>query len=404
MRALLVHNNFGVQGGAEVFFHEIGRLLEAHGHDVAKFSCAEEGLDAPYAEDFPEVSHYADGGILAKAVRVPSIIYNRDARDKMAKVIAEFRPDIVHGFAIYGRLTPAVLDAAKDAQVPVVLSCNDYKHICPNYKLFHHGRVCEDCKAGQFINAVKNRCCHNSLPVSAASALEAYVHAGMDIWRKNVDRFLFASQFMASKTEEFWGEGRIQLDFLQNPFDASAHHVEPNAGQSILYFGRLIEEKGVGHLIEAARLRPDVHVTIVGDGPDRTQIERASAQLDNVRFVGPAWGDDLKQHLFEARAVVVPSLWHENFPYVILQAFAAGKPVIGSRRGGIPELVESGPHGWLYEAEQVDQLAEVMAGVCAQKDAKILEMGDKARRYVAATFNDDAIFAQLSRIYAEVIQ
>lgn len=403
MKVLLTHNNYTVQGGAEVFYHEIGRLLEANGHQVARFSCAEEGLDAPHSGYYPQVAHYASGGLLSKLARVPSVIYNRDARAHMARLIADFRPDIVHGFAIYGRLTPAILDAARDAGVPVVLSCNDYKHICPNYKLFHHGHLCEDCKGGRFHSALRNRCCHGSLAVSAVSMIEAYVHDRLDLWRKNVDCFLFASRFMAAKTEEFWGKDRVAMDFLRNPFDAAAHHVPVHAGEYMLYFGRLIDEKGVDVLIEAARQAPDVPVVIVGDGPDRAALERVAQALDNVRVVGPAWGDALKEWLHGARAVVVPSLWHENFPYVILQAFAAGKPVIGAERGGIPELVNDGPHGWLFDPSDANALTGRMRGVAALPDQTLVDMGSAAQRYVAAQFNDARIYADLQRIYDRVI-
>lgn len=403
MRILLTHNNYSVQGGAEVFYHEIGRMLEAHGHTVARFSCAEDGLDAPEARYFPQVPHYASGGLLSKAVRVPSVIYNRDARARMAQLIADFRPDLIHGFAIYGRLTPAILDAARAAKVPVVLSCNDYKHICPNYKLFHHGKLCEDCKGGRFHSALRNRCCHDNVAVSAVSTVEAYVHDRLDIWRKNVDCFLFASRFMAAKTEEFWGKGRVQMDFLRNPFDATAHHVPVHAGDYMLYFGRLIGEKGVDVLVEGARSAPEVPVVIVGDGPDRSKLEQAAASLDNVRVVGPAWGAELKGWLHGARAVVVPSLWHENFPYVILQAFAAGKPVIGAERGGIPELVSAGPHGWLFDPLDVRALSALLTKVHNLGDHAIAEMGEATQSYVAAQFNDEKICADLKRIYERVL-
>ncbi|MCR9185098.1 MAG: glycosyltransferase [Halieaceae bacterium] len=402
MRILLAHNNYTVQGGAEVFCHEIGRLLEANGHEVARFSCAEDGLDAPHAAYFPQVAHYAGGNLLSKIARVPRVIYNRNARDAMARLIADFRPDIVHAFAIYGRLTPGILDAAREARVPVVLSCNDYKHICPNYKLFHHGHLCEDCKGGRFHSALRNRCCHDSVAVSAVSMLEGYVHSRLDLWRKNVDCFLFASRFMADKTEEFWGKGRVAMDFLRNPFDATAHHVTLHAGDYMLYFGRLIEEKGVDVLVKAAQRAPDVPVVIVGDGPDRAALEQVAQTLDNVRVVGPAWGETLKEWLRGARAVVVPSLWHENFPYVILQAFAAGKPVIGAERGGIPELVGDGAHGWLFDPLDAEALRTCMRGVCALPDTTLLEMGAAAQSYVAAQFNDTRIYADLHRIYKKV--
>lgn len=407
MRVLLVHNNYNVGGGAEVFFHEIGRVLEKKGHEVVKFCCAEDDIAARYAEYFPKVDYFDDGSVLAKAARVPSVIYNRDAKAGMARTLEDFQPDIVHGFAIYGRLTPSILDAASEAGVPAVLSCNDYKHICPNYKLFHHGRLCEDCKGGRFYSAILNRCCHDSLAVSTVSALEAYAQNSIDVWRKNVDRFLFASRFMEAKTHEFWGQSQVKTDILQNPFDASEHYIEPHAGDSILYFGRLVEEKGVNMLLDAARQCPDVPVVIVGDGPDRPQVETAAAELSNVLFVGPMWGEGLKQYLRNARAVVVPSLWHENFPYVILQAFASGKPVIGSRRGGIPELVQAGRHGWLFEplgGAGVAELATIMQQAAQLSGDEVISMGLQAQRFVSETFNDDAIYADLERIYGEVVK
>ncbi len=403
MRILLAHNNFTPQGGAEVFYHEVGRVLAENGHEVAYFSCAEEGLETPWAKYFPEVEDFREGGTLSKAARVPSTIYNRKARDAFARLIADFKPDIIHAFAIYVRLTPAILDAARAAKVPVVLSCNDYKHICPNYKLYHSGDICEDCKSGAFRHALQNRCCHGSTAISAASMVEAYVHNRMDIWRKNVSCFLFASRFMAQKTEEFWGEDRVEIDFLRNPFDASAHVLPPSAGEYILYFGRLIDEKGVDVLLDAAALAPDVPVVVVGDGPDLAVLTARAKDMPNVKVVGPAWGDALKTWLAGARAVVVPSLWHENFPYVILQAFAAGLPVIGSQRGGIPEMLEAGDFGWTYEAKDPEALAALLKQVKTMPNETIAKMGAAAQAYVVEEFSDTRIYTRLQEIYKRVL-
>lgn len=406
MRILIVHNNYTVQGGAEVFFHEVGRVLEENGHEVARFAAAEEGLDAPHADLFPAAADYRNGNLWARASRLPKLIYNREAKEAFARMIERFRPDVIHAFAIYVRLTPSILEAAREAGVPVVISCNDYKHICPNYKLFHHGRVCTECKGGRFHRALINRCCHGSLAVSAASMIEAYYHEWRNLWRGNVSTFLFASRFMADRTEEFWGKDEVKIDFLRNPFDAEKNYVEPNVGNYILYFGRLIEEKGLDVLLDASALAPDVPVVVVGDGPDRSAIEARATGLNNVRVVGPAWGAELHEWLKGARAVVVPSIWHENFPYVILQAFAASVPVIGSRRGGIPELVEpadgDGPLGWTYEATDPAALAERMRHVLDMSETDIASMGRASQAYVREEFSDAAIYGRLMKIYRDV--
>ncbi len=103
-------------------------------------------------------------------------------------------------------------------KVPVVISCNDYKHICPNYKLFHHGKLCDDCKEGKFYKCVTNKCSHNSFSYSVASSFESYIHHFLNIYKKNINLFLFASDFMAYKTEDFWGKDSFRWGKLLNPY------------------------------------------------------------------------------------------------------------------------------------------------------------------------------------------
>jgi glycosyltransferase involved in cell wall biosynthesis len=350
------------------------------------------------------VASYSKGGLFSKAINFSRMVYNRTAKEAMAKLIADFKPDLIHAFAIYVQITPAILDAAREAGVPVVMSCNDYKHICPNYKLYHHGKVCEECKGGMFYRATANRCCHNSITYSLASTVEAYAHNWLNIYRKNMHTFLFASDFMAHKTEEFWGRETFRWKILRNPFDARKHAASNEVGNYALYFGRLIDEKGVNVLLEAASLTHDMPLIVVGDGPDLESLrQQASAHgLTQVQFVGAKWADELDQILRGCRFVVVPSLWHENFPYVILQSFAMGKPVIGSNRGGIPELVAHDERGLVYEANDAIALADVMSLLMADSD-RAKQMGMAAKRYVDAEFNDERFYANLMQIYSGVL-
>lgn len=401
---MLVHKFFHVTGGAEVFFFETGRVLSEQGHDVAYFSThSEKNNPSKFAQYFSEAPNYTAGSLLRKASGIGSMIYSRKAKKKFERLLDDFSPDIVHVFSIQTHITPSILDACREANVPVVMSCNDYKHICPNYKLFHHGRLCEECKGGRFYNAIKNRCCKNSLTFSVASSIESYVHAALDVYQKNVHTFLFASEFMAHKTEEFW-RGSFRWRILRNPFDTKKNSLHGEQGNYFLYFGRIIDEKGVDVLVEAARLVPDVEVIVVGDGPDKQKLEGyvEKLSLSNVRFIGAKWGDALNDYLRNCRCVIVPSLWYENFPYVIFQAFSAGKPVIGSNRGGIPELIQDGQHGLVYQANDPGALA---AGMRKLKDNSDVaeQMGVRARCYVEKEFNDVTFYKQIMRIYQEVL-
>lgn len=404
MRVLLCHNRFRVEGGAEVFYREVGRVLEQNGHAVGYFSASDPEIEGTeWGQHAPMAPDYSVGSLLRRVARFPSMVYSQEAKRQFAALIDSFKPDVIHAFAVHVRLSPSILDAAREAGIPVVMSCNDYKHICPNYKLYHHGHLCEACKGGRFYQAILNRCCHDSLAFSVASSIEAYVHATMDIYRKNVHTFLFASEFMARKTEEFWGGDAFRWKLLRNPFQVPPEKPREGTGTHVLYFGRMIEEKGVDVLLHAMDRCRDVKLILVGDGPDREKLERQAEEsaLRNVEFVGPRWGRELDEYLATCRFVVVPSTWHENFPYVILQAFAAGKPVIGSNRGGIPELLGDDQRGLGYDAMDSEDLSRCIKQLWASPDA-VSHMGSAARHFVEANFSDSVFYEQLINVYGEV--
>ena len=279
MRVLLAHKFFETRGGAEVFFFETGRVLEESGHEVAYFASSTDPSKADGRRTFlvspPE---YERGNALGRISRIGQMIYSRSVKDRFAEAIDAFKPDLVHVFSIYVHLTPSILAAAHDAGVPVVMSCNDYKHICPNYKLYHHGHVCRDCKGGKFYMAAVNHCCRDSHTVSVASALEAYAHQLLGVY-DNVHTFLFSSRFMAHETEEFWASRPFRWRQLRNPFDSTKFPLQEAYADFALFFGRLIEEKGVDVLLEAAQLAPSVQLKIVGDGPEEEALKAQSVKL-----------------------------------------------------------------------------------------------------------------------------
>lgn len=405
MRVLLAHKFFRVLGGAEVFFFETGRLLEEAGHQVAYLSTAHpDNRESVFSNYFVRTHDYRGGGPYERARAAATAMYSASAKRSVSRLIRDFRPDVAHMFGISSHLSTSVIDACSEAHVPVVMSCNDYKHICPNYKLYHHGRLCEDCKGGRFYNALLNRCCHDSLAFSGASMLESYADRFRGSTRNRVDLFLFASRFMADKTSEFWGPGTFNWGILRNPF-TPAPPSSAVEGDYVLYFGRLTEEKGVDLLIGAAALLPRVRFVIVGDGPAEAGLraEADLAGLTNVEFLGSQWGADLDGILSRSRVVVVPSVWHENSPYVILQSFAAGKPVVGSDRGGIPELIGLDARGLVYPAEDPALLAEAVSRVWSDPALR-LAMGQAAREYVTSEYGGSGFMKSLMEAYGCVLR
>jgi glycosyltransferase involved in cell wall biosynthesis len=405
MRVLLAHNNFVVTGGDAVFYHEVGRVLRQYGHDVAYFSSASvQDPSSEWKQYFPQPADYERGSLLKRVASFPDMVYNRDAKKAFSQLIRTWNPDIIHAFSVYVKLTPSILDAAREAAVPIVISCNDYKLICPNYSFYHHGHICEKCKGARYFQAALNRCSKDSLVNSVAIGLEAYFHEFAGTYSRNVHTYLFASQFMASKFQEFWAPKPLRYKILRNPVNSPGIEASSHYDDYCLYLGRLHDSKGVDVLIRAMTKCPKAHLKIVGGGPEEGNLRVLADQLktSNVEFLGSKWGAELTPLLRNCRFVVVPSVWYENFPFVINESFATGKAVIGSDIGGIPELVQHGRFGLLCQPGDSDSFASAIEYLWENPQLAV-QMGTKAKVWADREFNDEKFYRALSDIYSEVI-
>lgn len=406
----MVHKFWKKVGGAEVYFQDTARILRNHGHEVFFYTTdfeADGAVDI-YPRDektfFGQSFDYLNGSVWSRIANIPKVIYSKPNKEEFRKILREIQPDMVHVFAIYITITPSILEACREEGIPVVMSCNDYKHICPNYRLFHHGKICEACKGGRFYHALLNNCCKHSMAVSAISAVEAYVHDQKNIWKKNVSAFLFESRFMLNKTEEFWGAGAAHLKFVGKPFNATRWTAHYRDDGYFLYLGRLSDEKGVDVLMQAMKSVQEAKLLVAGDGAYRNVLEQLqqSENITNVTFVGSKHGEELEQLFDGCRAVIVPSIWYENFPYVMMEAYARGKAVVGSDKGGIPEYIMDGQTGYTYPAHDHEKLASILKSLWNHPE-KALDMGRKAKAYADSQFNDSAFYNRLLEIYHEVI-
>ncbi len=389
MRILLTHKLWQLTGGAEVFFRETERVLREAGHETLMVATGSKDGSEPDNLVLLDAPAYDSGGTLEKVRALPSAIYDRGKRATFERLIEEFQPDLLHIFAINVHLSLSPIDAARAKNVPVVATFNDYKHICPNYKLYANGAICTACKGRNFHNAAIKSCCKGSRALSVASMLEAQVHHAMGMYEK-IDHFTFSSTFMAEMTQEFWPERDLSWSKLRNPFQSRDHQLPADRDDFALFFGRLVDEKGVDLILDAAKDISGYAIKIIGDGPEEQRLRRrvSEEKIGNVEFLGPKWGDELDVILRRAAFVLVPSVWHENFPYVINQAFALGKPVVGSRRGGITELVEHGERGFIFDPDRPGEFAAAIDRL-ASSPALIETMGTNAKRWSDEIFNDE---------------
>jgi glycosyltransferase involved in cell wall biosynthesis len=402
MRVLAAHKFYWPKAGAETYLFALERLLQEAGHEVVPFAMAHpSNRPTPWARHFVSQVEFRGRrdwrGDLARAARV---IYSREARAKMKALLAEAPPDVAHLHNIAHQLSPSILDALAERDVPVVQTMHDYKLLCPVYTFRSQGEVCERCKGGHFWQVAARRCNAGSLPLSATNMVEAYVHA----WRRSYDRvhvFHCPSLFVMAKMLEF-GVPRERLAFVPHFVDAKRFAPAYGGGRYAFFAGRLAEEKGVHTLLEAHAAVPGLELVIAGDGPLRAGLEASLApeQRGRVRFTGHLEGDAFDAAWAGATCLVLPSTWYEVRPMAIHEAYARGKAVVSTCLGSIPEIVEDGVTGRLVPAGDAAALGEAMREMAADP-ARAEAMGRAGRALVEAHYGPERHLASMLDLYAQ---
>jgi glycosyltransferase involved in cell wall biosynthesis len=329
---------------------------------------------------------------LALVSRALDAVWSRRATEEMRSVIRDQLPDIVHCHNLFPALSPAVLRAVGD--IPLVLTLHNYRLLCLPATFLRDGRVCESCLGHSPWRGIAHSCYRDSMPASAAIATSLIVHRAANTFsRPNL--YLAVSDFVRRK-------------HIEAGFDAERIIVKPNftwpsvlregPGEYLLFIGRLSAEKGVQTIIDATRGRGGAPLVIVGDGPDREAL-RARAH-PGVEFRGAVDGGQIPELVRRARALVVPSTCYEGAPRSILEAYAAGVPVIASRIGGLPELVEEGVTGLLVPPSQPQGWTDAMARL--DDDREAVRMGQQAQRLWAKRFGPDEALRNLENAYRMV--
>ena len=262
----------------------------------------------------------------------------------MEALLDEFPADVAHAHCIYHHLSPSVLVGLKERGIPTVLTSHDLKLACPSYKMVNRTGICERCKGGNLFNVMRYRCVRDSLPISSLIALESAVHRLFGLYRNNLDRIVAPSQFMRNKLIE-WGWDAERIVYIPNYVHVERFVPRYRPGDYFVYFGRLQLDKGIGTVIKAA-IRAGVPSTSSARGRTRTLPNNWRGGT-RIVFHGYKQGESLWDIVDGARCAILASEIYENAPMSVLEAFTLGKPVIGARIAGIPEMVQDGCTGAL---------------------------------------------------------
>ncbi|MEV5911719.1 glycosyltransferase [Streptomyces chartreusis] len=392
MRVLVVHNRYASaqpSGENKVVDQEV-ELLRAAGHQVDLFERRSDDI--------------ADRSLLGKAALPFLVPWNPAVRTELAARLRAERPDVVHVHNVFPLLSPAVLAACADAGVPAVATLHNYTQVCPPGTLQRDGRPCTECVGSAVpLPAVRHGCYRDSRLATVPLAVSMSVNRRR--WWSGVERFLCIS---AAQRDVLVRAGMpaerlvVKHNFVPDPDDRRS-----GAGEHVLYLGRLAEAKGVRLLMTAwdelaAAGGVGVPLVIAGTGPLEQEVTAWAAGRDDVRYVGLYDTAECRKAIARSVAVVAPSTWLEAFGLVVVEAMAAGVPVVAAGHGAFVELVEDGVTGLLHRPGEHESLASCIRRTAAGPDRN-REMGRAARRRYELGFSPAVGLERLVEEYRTAI-
>ncbi|PIR03214.1 MAG: hypothetical protein COV60_01515 [Candidatus Magasanikbacteria bacterium CG11_big_fil_rev_8_21_14_0_20_43_7] len=348
MRVALVNKYWFLKGGAERVLFLTKELLETAGHEVVCFGMRDE-RNSIQNEFFTDPVDYTSRG-MARIKNSVKTIHNTDAKKRFARFLDTYKPDVIHLHNIYHQLSFSILRPAKERGIPMVMTLHDYKMMSPNYTMYHHGKVDDTMVGGRYYRCLLTNCMEN-MGQSLVATLEAYLRQAKR-YADDIDAYLCPSEYVKHIALKA-NLPKDRLHLVQSPVPQYSKNEETRSVDdgSILYVGRLSEEKGLRTLLRVAEKTPNIPYIIVGDGPLRSELERVNRP--NVWFVGYRSSAEVRAYLRVARVLVMPSEWYEVSGLSMLEAINARTFVIGADIGAIPEIV---PQECLFPPKNVEKL------------------------------------------------
>jgi glycosyltransferase involved in cell wall biosynthesis len=271
---------------------------------------------------------------------------------------------------------------------------HNYLLTCPIVSHLHNGRVCEKCLGGREYWCVLKNCRHN-MAESMAYALRSTVARKLHVFRDLVTVHIVLSDFAKKRlVDAGYDEERIVV--LPNMVEFSGQHTEKPPGGYVAYSGRMAPEKGVDVLLAAAARLPDVPIRLAGSGPI---VDKLTADApSNAMFAGRVDPERMAAFYHNARFLVIPSMWFEGCPLVVSEAMSFGLPVIASRIGGLPELVDHRVTGLLFEPGNAAELAEKIR-LLWDNPSVCRRMGEAGRQKALRAYGEEAYYKRLVAVY-----
>lgn len=375
LRVLVAHNAYQHRGGEDSVMEAEVELLRRHGHEVEVY-----------------LRHNDELARMGTASAALQALHSRRTLDEMAGLMDRFRPDVVHVHNTVPLISPSIYWAADKAGVPVVQTLHNFRLLCPQALLLRDGRVCEDCVGHVPWRGVMHGCYRGSRAQSAVIALSVTAHRVAGTWDRKVARYVALNEFARRKFIA-GGLPAERIAVKPNFIDLPAPDEGPREG--LLFVGRLSPEKGLDTLLAAMDLLPStVRLQVAGSGP----LEALVRSHPSVEYLGALNAEQVYARMRSSSLLLVPSIWYENFPRTIVEAYACGLPVIASKLGALTDLVDDEATGRLLPVGDPAAWAACIGELLAQQE-RLGDLGRQARSRYEREMTGATNYQQLIAIY-----
>lgn len=400
--SLHIYADASIGGGAEQTRETLLAALKARGHDIfgvgtaagGGIKCAESGgirrWSVGLANVYWPLKDKMQPGWKKKLWHVLDV-YNPVMRRRLGRILDIEKPDLVMLHNVTGWSVAAISAIAK-RKIPMVQVLHDHYNLCVNSMMFRNGRNC----TGQCADCRVMRLPHRVLTnqVDAVIGISQYI----------LDRHILNGAFTKAKVKRVIHNARsADLLGLRTMQERPARAMTPLGDLNIRFgfIGTLVPSKGIEELIVAfARLNdPRAELWVAGAGkPEYETLLKRVAEDARITFMG-----QMKPAAFFTAIdlLVVPSLWQEPLGMVVAESFVFGVPVIGSARGGIPEMITDGQTGFIFEPDAPGALTEALRR-CADVPEMLPVMAWNAQRVGTKFLDTDAWYQSYIAVINEV--
>lgn len=406
MKILQINNCHFRRGGADVVYLNTGKLLSSKGHEVIYFSTKSKKNCNVGQNNFfvDEINYFKPQPPLKRFFTILNFFFSFQVKNNLESLIELYKPDVAHIHLYKGQLTSAIFHVLNKKKIPVVFSVHDYGLVDPhNLLLDSKGNIFEKTINGSSFNSVLYKTNRNSFILSFISFLEYKFTNIFFPFDKYINRVLCVSKFAHNKISES-KKFNFNSTQLYN-FHPDLYSIMPNKtkGKYFIFIGRISKEKGIDILIEAfTKMKTKGILKIVGDGDLLAAFKRK--KYKNIQFLGFKSEDEVNELLVNSSFNIVPSQWYENNPLTVIESYVHGVPVIGSKIGGIPEIIVDKKTGYLFNPKDIDMLSKILDLANQISKHEYSEFSKNSRKLAEKLFNPNIHYKSLMRIYKQVIK